>query len=222
MIPLGDNVKKLGYGFIIWLIILANIVVTFRIFNLPIWDYFSFLKNYSFNSSESLSVGNFIKRAVASMHMHGSLSHLWLNMWFLFVFGVSVEEAVGPWGFALLYYASGLAGWFLYYLLTLQNLPAMGSSGAVSGVMACYLVLFPRARIQSFWLLFFTVRLIYVPCWLYIGAWAIYQFMSLSGNNTSIAYEAHAGGIIFGILFGLAYKFLNGGKPVYVKPEDSD
>lgn len=208
MLPIGDNVKKLDYGWMIRLIIIANILVTYRIFNLPLENFNHFLEKYSLTSSESLNVFDFLKKAFASTHMHGSYLHLWYNMWFLFVFGVSVENAIGPFSFAALYYGSGIAGWILYYFLTRSDLPAVGSSGAVSGVMAAYLILFPRAKILSFWLIFWIVRLIYVPSWIYIGIWAISQVLAMPDKSSGIAYEAHIGGIIFGLLFGIYYKYL--------------
>ncbi|MEZ0319559.1 MAG: rhomboid family intramembrane serine protease [Pyrobaculum sp.] len=157
-------------------------------------------------------------RWVTHMFLHGGVLHIVGNMVYLWVFGDNVEDYYGRLKFAVLYVAWGLAAAFLYYWSVLAQYaetgvrqllftPSLGASGAISGVLGAYLVLYPRARILT--LTFFVViTLIEVPAWAYIGFWFLYQLFYgtielFTLQPSGVAYWAHIGGFLAGLLTAL-------------------
>ncbi len=144
-----------------------------------------------------------------SMFLHGSWLHLLGNMLFLWVFGNNVEDRFGPVRYLLFYL---LAGYVAAYGFAVVNRdltqPLLGASGAVSGVLGAYLVLYPRARIWSLVpiLLFLPLRL---PAWLVLGLWFVLQWAYSSGYTISeagsVAYLAHVLGFVFGALAAIPF-----------------
>ncbi|HKJ02151.1 MAG TPA: rhomboid family intramembrane serine protease [Longimicrobiales bacterium] len=137
-----------------------------------------------------------------SMFLHGGWFHLVGNMWFLWVFGNNIEDAMGPGRFVIFYLVSGTLA-ALAHVLTdpTSTLPMVGASGAISGIMGAYLVLYPRARVHTlfFFLIFF--RVIPLPAWVILGYWFVLQLLSSgSGAGAGVAYAAHVGGFLAGIL----------------------
>jgi membrane associated rhomboid family serine protease len=129
---------------------------------------------------------------VTSMFLHGSVGHVLFNMWFLWIFGNNVEEAYGHVGYLLLYVIGGLAATGAYVALNPEaTVPLVGASGAVAVAMGAYVVLFPGHRVLSLvgWFL------LPVPAAVFLIIWFVAQF-GLGGTNT--AWEAHAGGFVFG------------------------
>ncbi len=140
-----------------------------------------------------------------SMFMHGGIMHLAGNMLYLWIFGKNIEDHVGPVKFIIFYLASGLAAAFLFIVFNPDsNVPMVGASGAIAGVMGAYLVLYPKAKILTLLFLFYFIRIIRVPAIVLLGFWFVYQlFMSAaSGGGGGVAWLAHVGGFAFGwILF---------------------
>src|SRR3712207_1872886 len=141
------------------------------------------------------------------MFMHGSLLHLGGNMLFLWIFGNNVEDAMGPVRFVAFYLAGGVAAIVLQTVVDLDAaVPTLGASGAVSAVLGAYLLLHPRARIITliFIILFFTV--VELPALLVIGLWFAQQLVfgwldyASAGEGGGVAYFAHIGGFLFGLL----------------------
>jgi membrane associated rhomboid family serine protease len=129
---------------------------------------------------------------LTSMFLHGSVGHVLFNMWFLWIFGNNVEEAYGHVGYLLLYVIGGLAATAAYVGFNPNaTVPLVGASGAVAVAMGAYLVLFPGHRVLSLvgWLF------LPVPAAVFLVFWFVAQF-GLGGTNT--AWEAHAGGFVFG------------------------
>ena len=165
-------------------------------------------------------------RWVTHMFLHGGILHIVGNMIYLWVFGDNVEDHYGHLRFLLLYLLWGVAAAFVHYWASATEatimgvagpvgnpmyLPAVGASGAISGVLGAYLVLYPRARILTL-TLFIVITLIEIPAWAYIGFWFLYQlfygFAELlsPGNVSGVAYFAHIGGFVAGALTALIYK----------------
>lgn len=135
--------------------------------------------------------------AFISMFLHANLAHLLGNLWSLWIFGNNVEDAYGSGGYLLLYLASGLAATAAFVLTNSGEVtPLVGASGAISGVMGAYLVLFPRARVVSVFPIFFFIP-VALPAALFLIVWFAGQF-ALIGAATGIAWQAHVGGFIFG------------------------
>ena len=136
---------------------------------------------------------------VSSMFFHAGFGHLLGNMWFLWVFGDNLERRLGKIRFLLFYILCGIFSSLIYLFLSPEkSIPAIGASGAISGVLGGYLVLFPRHRIVSLVPIFFFIQLIAVPALIFIGIWFLYQLLYI-GTQTMIAYWAHIGGFIAGI-----------------------
>jgi len=136
----------------------------------------------------------------SSMFLHGGFLHLGGNMLFLWIFGTNIEDSIGPTKFILFYLASGLAAAALFVIFSPNsNVPMVGASGAIAGVLGAYLVAFPRTRILTLVWLFFFIRIIRLPASFMLGFWFIYQlFMSVSGGGGGVAWLAHVGGFGFG------------------------
>lgn len=135
---------------------------------------------------------------LTSMFLHGSVSHVVFNMWFLWIFGNNVEEAFGRIGYILLYLVGGAAGTAAFVAANPEStVPLIGASGAIAAVLGAYAVLFPGHRVLSLvgWFV------IPVPAAIFLGLWFLAQF-GFTGSN--IAWEAHAGGFIFGLVVALA------------------
>jgi membrane associated rhomboid family serine protease len=209
LLPFRDNVKKYGTGFSMWIFLAFNIFVGLKFMNLPVGYADDFLKDFAINSADQLTTWQFLCKGLISIGFHNDFLHLFSNMLFLFIFGFAFVETLGVLLFLVLYYGAGLSGWFIYRLFTYSALPAIGASGAISGLMAAYLVLFPRARLYSLWLFFWFVTIVRVPAAVYVGFWIVTQyFLALYDKASFIAYEAHLGGIVFGLIFGTVAKFL--------------
>jgi membrane associated rhomboid family serine protease len=142
---------------------------------------------------------------LTSMFLHGGLMHLVGNMLFLWIFGNNIEDILGPVKFTIFYLVGGLAADFLFVLFSPNSqIPLVGASGAIAGVLGGYLVLFPRARIVTLMFIFYFIRIIRMPAKFMLGFWFFYQlFMSLTdtGGGGGVAWLAHVGGFVFGYLF---------------------
>lgn len=139
---------------------------------------------------------------LVSLFLHGNLVHLAGNMWFLWIFGNNVEEAFGHIGYALLYLVGGIVATFTFVWLNPRlTEPLVGASGAIAAVLGAYLVLFPRRLVLS--LVFVT--LLPVPAALFLGLWFLGQF---AVQDAGVAWEAHVGGFVVGVVVALALRGL--------------
>ncbi len=135
----------------------------------------------------------------SSMFMHGSWGHLIGNLWFLWVFGDNVEDALGHLRFAVFYLVCGVAAALAQVLsVPASTAPMVGASGAIAGVMGAYLLLYPRARIRCLWVLIIFITTISVPAWLLLGIWFVSQ-LALP-LDSGVAWMAHVGGFVAGLL----------------------
>jgi len=143
---------------------------------------------------------------LTSMFLHGGWLHLVGNMWYLWIFGDNVEDRLGHGRFLLFYIASGLVAALLHYALNpTSELPTVGASGAIAGVLGGYLVTFPRARIITLVPLFPFFQVMALPAVVVLGLWFVMQFFSgfLSlgfGSGGGVAWWAHIGGFAFGLI----------------------
>ncbi len=145
---------------------------------------------------------------LTSMFMHASILHIGGNMLFLWIFGNNLEDAMGPVKFLVFYLLGGLAALGLQIAVDPSSTaPTLGASGAIAAVLGGYIVLYPRAKVLTvvFIILFFTV--IELPAWVMLGIWfaeqAIFGATNLTnptGSGGGVAYFAHVGGFVFGLL----------------------
>jgi membrane associated rhomboid family serine protease len=159
---------------------------------------------------------------VTSMFMHGSWLHLGGNMLFLWIFGNNVEDVLGKIRYLVFYLLAGFAATAAQTFVTLGygspqdgEIPNLGASGAIAGVLGAYLLLFPRGRVLTWMLPFFLFE---IPAFIYLGLWFVFQliaggsaFVAPADEETGgIAYFAHIGGFVFGFL---AVKLFSTGRP---------
>ena len=139
-----------------------------------------------------------------SMFMHGGLMHIIGNLWFLRMFGDNVEDNMGPVRFALFYVLCGLAAAAAQIAMNpASGVPMVGASGAIAGVLAAYLVLFPHARVVALVPIFIFIQFMEIPAFVFIALWFALQFFSgvgsLGAAGGGVAYWAHIGGFVAGL-----------------------
>ena len=140
-----------------------------------------------------------------SMFMHGGLFHLVMNMLYFWIFGNNIEERLGHVRFIVFYIFCGFVAVFSHALLSPESdVPMIGASGAVSGMLGAYILLFPMARVRTLVFLGFYITVIKIPALIVIGFWAIIQVVSAlisQGNEAQggIAFFAHVGGFVAGL-----------------------
>ncbi|MCL4511528.1 MAG: rhomboid family intramembrane serine protease [Bacteroidetes bacterium] len=218
MIPLKDRNPSYSIPFVNYALIAANFVVFFYELSLgPRLD--AFFETYGLIPSRYFSMvahhTHPITRYVpflSSMFIHGGWLHIIGNMWFLFIFGDNVEDRLGHRKYLLFYFLSGLAAGFVQVFSSASSsVPTIGASGAISGVLGAYIVMFPSAKILTLLPIFFFPFIINIPAVLFIGFWFLMQFFSgvqSWGIDTSggIAWWAHIGGFVAGILMVPIFK----------------
>jgi membrane associated rhomboid family serine protease len=154
--------------------------------------------------SYSIDAQPHIATLFTSMFMHGGWLHLIGNMWFLWVFGDNVEDSMGSVRFAFFYILCGLAAAAAQlYASPHSTVPMVGASGAISGVMGAYALLYPMARVHMLIFLGIFFTRIIIPAYLMLGYWFLLQAFSAlpatGGHDSGVAFAAHIGGFIAGI-----------------------
>ncbi|MFO7639444.1 MAG: rhomboid family intramembrane serine protease [bacterium] len=209
MIPLHDNVKSRTRPWVSWGL-MAGCVAVFA------WQFLTGLSDPAAERAFVMSYGMIpaaivrgrdLHTLVTSMFLHGGILHLLGNMWYLWIFGDNVEDRFGRLPYLLVYLASGLFGSLLHILIAPQSpIPTIGASGAISGVMGAYLVLFPKARVLTLVPIVFFLRFLYLPASFLLGFWILMQVLygcAAAPGTGGVAYFAHIGGFAVGVLAGL-------------------
>jgi len=140
-----------------------------------------------------------------SMFLHGSWMHVIGNMWFLYIFGDNVEDYLGHFKYLVFYILTGLIAMSTQVAINLHStVPTLGASGAIAGVLGADFILYPRARVLTW----FFVFVVWVPAWIILGYWFVLNFLSgtatalaVQGQNVGgVAFWAHVGGFVSGAL----------------------
>jgi len=140
---------------------------------------------------------------ITSMFLHGSWMHLIGNMWFLWIFGNNVEDSMGHVRFAVFYLLTGVIAGLAHVVVDPDSLvPTVGASGAISAIMGAYLVLYPRARVKTLFIIVILIYFVDVPAWVYLVYWLFIQTVSqtVQGTASGVAFMAHIGGFLAGVL----------------------
>jgi membrane associated rhomboid family serine protease len=142
---------------------------------------------------------------LTSMFMHGGWMHLIGNMWFFWLFGNNIEDSMGHLRFIVFYLLCGLVAALLQVLFSPTSLiPMVGASGAISGVMGAYLILYPRVKVYAILPLFIFWTTVALPAWVMLGYWMVVQFFgglqSFSSKGGGVAFWAHVGGFVAGVV----------------------
>ncbi len=212
MIPIRAENPAKRIPFITVSFIIANIAVYFyQVFMLGDEGTIDFFMNYGaipavlvfdFNALPALPASWIT--LVTSMFLHGGILHLAGNMLYLWIFGNNIEDTLGHGRFILFYLLSGVAAALVHVAIFSNSLePMIGASGAISGVLGAYLVLFPKKRVVVLVWLIILIRTFRVPAIIVLGIWFLLQinggFASLTGEDQGIAFFAHIGGFVGGI-----------------------
>ncbi len=220
MFPIRDHNPSDRTPFVTWALIAINVVVFLSYFPSIAGDerlLMSFFDQWALVPRETMS-GEGGHTLVTSMFLHGGWMHLIGNMLFLYIFGDNMEDLLGHLGFLAYYLASGLAAAGGQILADPSStVPMVGASGAIAGVMGGYLLMFPRARIDVLVIIIFLIKIFTIPAWLMLGIWFGLQLvngLSMDVAGGGVAYWAHAGGFIAGVLLVLP-AFLRRGGPAY-------
>jgi membrane associated rhomboid family serine protease len=206
MFPIGDENRGIrSRPVVTWAIIALNVLVFLFQLTLDEGDLVRFIMDWGTVPRE-ISNGDDLFALVTCMFLHGGWLHIAGNMLFLWVFGDNVEDTMGHLKFLVFYLICGIAASGLQVVVDSDSrIPLIGASGAISGVLAAYLVLFPKGKIRT--LIFIGLPIVVlVPAWAMIGYWIVIQFINGAaslGVDTAetgggVAYFAHIGGFIAG------------------------
>jgi membrane associated rhomboid family serine protease len=140
-----------------------------------------------------------------SMFLHGSWMHLIGNLWFLWIFGNNVEDSMGHGRFLVFYLLTGLVASGSHIASDPTSpLPMVGASGAISAIMGAYLVLYPRARVYTLFIIIIIIRVFPLPAWFFLLYWlslqVAYSTLQASSGGGGVAFWAHIGGFLAGLV----------------------
>ncbi len=156
-----------------------------------------------------------VTRLTTTMFLHGGWFHLLSNMLYLWIFGDNVEDRMGHFKYLIFYLLTGYLATLAHVVYApLSNVPLVGASGAIAGVLGAYLILFPRARVLTLVFFFIIIQVIPIPAVIFLGIWFALQILSGTAGLSeqaaqSVAFWAHIGGFIAGMLL---VKFFAGRK----------
>jgi membrane associated rhomboid family serine protease len=211
MIPIRDTIPSKNYPVVNNTIIGINVVVYLvQISLVPDINRFVYIyglvpARYSIHQITSyFTTGQQIFSLLSFMFLHGGFWHLLGNMWSLYIFGDNVEDRLGPLRYIVFYLLCGIISGLSHLIFNLNsNIPTIGASGAIAGVMGAYLILHPNAKILTLIPIIFIPWFVEIPAFFFLGLWFVLQFISATGSHGSIggiAWWAHIGGFIFGII----------------------
>jgi len=214
LIPLRDFLPTQRRPIVNSALIIANVAAYLYYFGFvlaPSREQFSAIQPFLLVPAD-LAHGQGLATLVTSIFLHASVLHLAGNMLFLFIFGNNVEDILGHFRYLLFYLLCGIAGGLLQSLIdTSSQVPSLGASGAIAGVLAAYVVLYPRAQVQTLVLLGFIPLFVRLPALIVIGLWIALQFFSGYAElgapqalaQGGVGYFAHIGGFVAGLLLVL-------------------
>ncbi|MEM2926346.1 MAG: rhomboid family intramembrane serine protease [Candidatus Bathyarchaeia archaeon] len=212
MLPIQDENRPLTTPYVNYGLLLINIVVFFFFFLQGVRSLETAIINLGAIPLEIL-YGRRLWTLFSSMFMHADITHLFGNMLYLWIFGDNVEDAFGHLRYLFFYLAGGLIASVAHILSLFIEIPTLGTvgfmiptvgaSGAISAILGAYLILYPKARIRTI-VFYIFIQIVSVPAYYYLGFWFLYQLMmgvfSLTGLPSGIAFWAHIGGFVAGVL----------------------
>lgn len=206
MFPISDSLPSGKIPIVNLFLIGINLFVFYNQFTASSQE--QFILQYSLIPANiNLSDLSSLLPFITSMFLHGGFFHIASNMWFLWVFGDNVEAHIGKFNFLALYIISGIVGNVAQFIVNpASDIPMLGASGAVSGILGSYYILFPRSNIKTLLLFFFFISVTEIPAVIYIFYWFIIQLFSglaslpFSFATGGIAFWAHVGGFLTGLL----------------------
>jgi len=214
MFPLYDDNPTQDTSIVVYLLIVVNVLIFGYQLSLLDFQFIEWIRNWALIPKEFVTQPP--KAAVtflSSQFLHGNIFHLVGNMWFLYIFGNNIEDKLGHWRFLFFYlFCGACSGLAQVITAPMSELPMVGASGAISGVMGAYLVRFPRARIVTLLWIGFSFIPIPIPAVVFLGLWiagqTIYAAMA-NPNLPGVAYLAHVSGFVVGAIAVLIYSKLS-------------
>jgi membrane associated rhomboid family serine protease len=213
MFPIGDdNSARRATPFVTYSLVAINILVFFLELNRGN----AFIQEWAFIPARfSADPATGAATVFSAMFMHGSWLHLGGNMLYLWIFGDNVEDRFGHLQYLIFYLLAGIAATFAqYFVLPESNVPNVGASGAIAGVLGAYILMFPHARVN----VLFGRSVVAMPAIVVLGFWIVLQLISGVGSIAytdadvgGVAYMAHVGGFVAGFL--MAFLFRGAGRP---------
>lgn len=213
MIPIRDEIKTKRIPFVNYTLIAINIIV-FLIMVLNPAKIDSIVMGNALIPTDvtqgfKISV---LKNFITAMFMHAGWMHLISNMLYLWIFGDNIEDRLGHVGYLLFYLAAGIfaSGLHIFFNPT-SNVPSLGASGAIAGVLGAYLIFYPQSKVYTFIPFGYFMRLRPLPAIAVLGLWFVMQIFSgvgsmmAQGRGGGVAYWAHIGGFVFGLLIGFLF-----------------
>ena len=222
MFPIRDHNPSGRTPYVTYALIGLNVAVFLIVLSSQTSDraIAAFFFNWGLVPAQIGSGGGYIT-ILTSMFLHAGWMHLIGNMLFLHIFGDNLEDDMGHGRFLLFYLASGLAAAFLQYAADpTSQVPMVGASGAIAGVLGGYLLLYPRARVDVLLIIVFFIRVIAVPAWAMLGFWFVMQLangVTQSAEMGGVAYWAHTGGFLAGLAMALPLWLRLGGTAYWAR-----
>jgi membrane associated rhomboid family serine protease len=215
MLPIKDDQPRYSTPFVNGFLIALNLLIYLFQATLDPHSYELFARQFGvvpahlaafLSGSPRYSLAQVAVPFLTSMFVHGSWMHVIGNMWFLYIFGDNVEDYLGHFKYLSFYLISGLIAMATQVAIyPNSNVPTVGASGAIAGVLGAYFVLYPRARVLTW----FFVFVLYLPAWVVLGEWFVLQFLAGAATLSmahvgrdvgGVAVWAHVGGFISGVI----------------------
>ena len=219
MIPIRDTIRSETYPIVNSFIIAVNVLVFFLELSQG-QGLDGFIKIYGLvparysipQIAAYFTTGQQVLSFLTFMFLHGGFLHLLGNVWFLYIFGDNVEDRLGHFRYLVFYLLCGLASGISHLVINWHSMiPTIGASGAIAGVMGAYFILYPRAKVLTLVPIFIFFQFIELPAFLFLGVWFLFQFLSAAGASAQaggIAWWAHIGGFVFGVIFLKLFEML--------------
>jgi hypothetical protein len=214
MLPLRDDQPRYSTPWVNYFLIGMNLLIFFFEFGLDRQSLELLIRQFGvvpshvasfLSGSPKFSLLAVVLPFFTSLFLHGSWMHVIGNVWFLYIFGDNVEDYLGHFSYIVFYLLTGVIAMSTQVAVDLHStIPAVGASGAIAGVLGAYFVLYPRARVLTW----FFVFVVWVPAWIILGYWFVLNFLNGTAtilsvrqqNMGGIAFWAHVGGFVSGAL----------------------
>lgn len=220
MFPIRDHNPSGKTPFVTYALIVINVLVFLSYVSMADWDLQRFFMTWGLVPAR-FATGAAPETLFTSMFLHGGWLHLGGNMLFLWIYGDNLEEEMGHLGFLVFYLACGVAAGLAQALPDPGSpIPMVGASGAIAGVMGGYLLLFPKAKVDVLFIFIIFFRIFAIPAWVVLGLWLgiqIFSGVSTPSDVGGVAYWAHVGGFVAGLVLTLPVWLRRGGQGYWQK-----
>jgi len=200
LLPLRDENPSSLRPFVTWALIFTNVAVFIWEIAGPGARFEAIIKAYGFIPAR-FQEGSAYYTVITSMFLHGGIMHIGGNMLYLHIFGDNVEDVCGRLSYVAFYLLCGVGATFTHLAFSSgSTVPAVGASGAISGLLGAYVLLFPQAKILTAVPVWGFIRLVHLPAYAMIGFWFLYQLLlAVIAVEAGIAFWAHIGGFLTGL-----------------------